>query len=188
MQKKAKNASILIWSIFLSIIVSISFISISSKISKNLQKNNSSNINTTNEVLKNKIINKDFESIVLENWDKLIFESAKHIKKSLKENQNYKIIFKQATNIDLYILNWWPISYKYFDSDSNLSLSWIIKNYKNIDLNSITWSLILNNLWWITNFFMSWSQDFIAQEKKYTIIKKIWNKDFIKTSWEIKLY
>ena len=187
MQKKTKNASILIWSIFLSVIVSISFISISSKISKNLQKNNAYVDNVTNETLKNKIINNDFESIVLENWDKLIFESDKYIKKSLKESQTYNIIFEQATNIDLYVLNWWPLSYKYFDSDNNLSLTWIVKNYKNINLNSTTWSLILNNLWWITDFYMSWSQDFVAQEKKYMIINKIWNKEFIKTSWEIKL-
>ena len=188
MQKKTKNASILIWSIFLSIIVSISFISISSKISKNLQKNNNSNENITNEVLKDKIINKDFESIALDNWDKLIFESNKDIKKSLKENQSYKIFFEQATNIDLYILNWWPIYYKYFDDIGNLSSTWIVKSYKNIDLSYVSWSLIINNLWWITDFYMSWSQDFIAQEKSYLIIKKIWNKEFIKTNWEIKLY
>jgi hypothetical protein len=38
-QKNNEKASILIWSIFLSLIISISFLSISTKITKNLKNN-----------------------------------------------------------------------------------------------------------------------------------------------------
>jgi putative exporter of polyketide antibiotics len=39
MQKTGKNASILIWAIFLSIIISLGFISISTQINKTLKNN-----------------------------------------------------------------------------------------------------------------------------------------------------
>lgn len=43
MQKINKKASILIWAIFLSLIISLSFLSISTKITKNLKENSTNN-------------------------------------------------------------------------------------------------------------------------------------------------
>jgi hypothetical protein len=44
-QKKNKKASILIWAIFLSLMISLSFISISTKITESLKNNNTNNKN-----------------------------------------------------------------------------------------------------------------------------------------------
>jgi predicted PurR-regulated permease PerM len=65
-QKKDRKASILIWSIFLSLIISISFLSISTQITKNLKnannlKNNLETENNINNLLKN--TNNDTEEI-----------------------------------------------------------------------------------------------------------------------------
>jgi hypothetical protein len=53
MQKTNKKASILIWAIFLSLIISVTFISISTKINKNLKNNSEiiNNIKINNEVI-----------------------------------------------------------------------------------------------------------------------------------------
>jgi hypothetical protein len=58
MQKTKSNASILIWAIFLSLIISITFISISTKINKSLKNNyNFTDEIKVNNQIKN-IINK----------------------------------------------------------------------------------------------------------------------------------
>jgi hypothetical protein len=52
MQKTNIKASILIWAIFLSLIISVTFISVSTKINKNLRENYSltDKINLENEI------------------------------------------------------------------------------------------------------------------------------------------
>jgi len=61
-QKNSKKASILIWAIFLSLIISLSFLSISTKITKNLKENSKNNINIIEQnkienILKNSDLN-----------------------------------------------------------------------------------------------------------------------------------
>jgi hypothetical protein len=53
MQKNNISASILIWSIFLSLIISISFFSIATKISKNLKENNTNKTIQQNILIEN---------------------------------------------------------------------------------------------------------------------------------------
>ena len=132
MQKKAKNASILIWSMFLSIIISIAFIWVSTKISKNLQENNNLDTRITNEILKDKINNQNYTNTdYLDDWDKIIFEWEKNIIKNIKKDENYKVNFSQSTVVDLSIVNWWPIYYEYFDNTNALSLTWIVIDSQN---------------------------------------------------------
>ncbi|NCO31882.1 hypothetical protein GW891_03690 [bacterium] len=79
MQKIDKKASILIWSIFLSLTMSIAFISISSQINSNLKNNNSLNKkidikNNINNALIDAIENNNFENKEISNNEILIFE------------------------------------------------------------------------------------------------------------------
>jgi hypothetical protein len=72
MQKNPRKASILIWAIFLSLIISVSFIEISTKINKNL-KNNKNIINNiqldleTENLINNITITKNFTDQKLSN-------------------------------------------------------------------------------------------------------------------------
>lgn len=182
-QKKAKKASILIWSIFLSMIISISFITISSKINKNLIRDSSLDSNVYN-IIKEKIVDNNFSEEETKSWDKIVFENDSYIERTLKKMEKYIIIFPKETQVNIEIINGWPIYYSN-SGEINIVWTWIIDT--NLNFLVETWSLEINNLWWLTSFSVNWNKDFIAQDKKYEVIKKIWNKDFIKTSWEIKL-
>jgi len=46
--------------------------------------------------------------------------------------------------------------------------------------------LYIKNLWWYTKYNITSMNDFITKTKKYKIMKKIWNKEVIKSSGEIK--
>ncbi|MDP2396646.1 MAG: hypothetical protein Q8S84_04375 [bacterium] len=72
MQKNSTKASILIWAIFISLIISVSFIQISTKINKNLKNNEKiiNSLNSYNEIDNNineAIINNSYQNKVLEN-------------------------------------------------------------------------------------------------------------------------
>ena len=76
MQKSSLKWSILIWSVFLSLIISISFVSISTKINKNI-KNNSINIELNENIrdIKNIINSWSFISQDLNNNESINFTS-----------------------------------------------------------------------------------------------------------------
>ncbi|MDR1945347.1 MAG: hypothetical protein LBQ59_04750 [Candidatus Peribacteria bacterium] len=83
MQKLEKRASVLLWSIFLSMVVLIAFISINYQVSKNLKENIQINkfANLNNE--KNFKINEalgsgKFENINLSNNEIIVFENGNY--------------------------------------------------------------------------------------------------------------
>jgi len=178
-QKINSKASILIWAIFLSLIVSVSFISISTKITKNLK--NSFNINSNLEK-QNKINNilKKSENNTETIWNTTIYIENKTLKKSLKKGEIYTIKFPVSSNITLKLTNSWIIKYK-FNSDI-----WIFNNTNSeINLNW-SWDLILENFAWYSSFELTSDNKFDIIEKKYKIIEKTWNKEVIKSFWKIK--
>lgn len=168
MQKSNINGSILIWSIFLSLIMSIGFISISTKIHKNIQNNIEfqnnikKNISSTWTVLFNN------ESIVEENKNSIIF--------GMKKSENKIISFSWSSQdfITLWILNWWPVELKYNNNstliDEQYSFSW---NVSNIDIN-------IENLSWYSLLEITSSAEIIKDNNGIIIWKKIWNKNLIK--------
>jgi hypothetical protein len=193
MQKTAKNASILIWSIFLSIIISLWFISISTQINKTLKNNQNiqQEINKSNQ-LKNILNSSNPSSQQLDDWTYLnIFESNSYLG-SLEANETKTFSFS-GTNLDLVeiiVKNWWPIKYTYDIWSTNqeydilktlsISFSW---NLDNINTHSI---LTIENLWWYTLFQVNSDKNFIAPERFYEIWKKIWNKNVLIKSSQIK--
>jgi hypothetical protein len=186
MQKKTRKASILIWSIFLSLIISITFISISTKINKNIRNNDDlkNQINTSNEI-KN-IINSGSISWInvnqtLENWEELVFESLSPLQSSLKKGQIKYIQFPISSNITITLSHSWGL---FYSTTWNITSSWVINNLGNI--NAFSWVLELSNLWWYMEFDLQADQGFLPQYSKYKIIKKIGNKEVIKQQWEIK--
>jgi hypothetical protein len=88
MQKNRNIASILLWSIFISMILSILFLSVTTKITKNLKNNNDLIYKLeTNEIIKNQINDKIFKTKKLEENEYLVFESINPLRRTIKNNQ-----------------------------------------------------------------------------------------------------
>jgi len=190
MQKTNIKWSILIWATFLSLIITLTFVSISTNINKNI-KNNSDLINEfkLENQIKNLInswsLDKHFTSQFLINWDKIIFEpSNKHIE-SIKDKWIYEWKINIDSNISIKILEWSPVFYKQWTS------SWIVTLWNpNTFTNDWTWSFFIENLWWYSNIQITSDslENYLSKYRKYTIYKKIWNKEIIKTTWKIKIF
>lgn len=182
MQKTSNKWSILIWAIFLSLIISVTFISISTKINKNL-KNYSSFADQVNEQseIKNIINSWNLTNKYLESWDKIIFSSANITSFWLKKWETKTSIIWVNSNITIQIKDGWPIKYK------NWYNSWIILNAKLINVDSNN-NLELTNLWWYSKIIMQSDSDqnTLNSQEFYKVIKQIWNKEVIKTKWIIK--
>ncbi len=184
MQKISKKASILIWAIFLSLIISISFLSISTKITKNLKNNSSNDTNILNQNEINNIL-KTSENNIEKRWNTTIYIENKLIEKSLKNNQKYIINFPTDSKIDLNLTSSWVIFYNFI---STISSSWILNNNNSKLENYDTWIWILEltNLSWYVSFKLTSDNKFEISEKRYKIVENIWNKNIVKSVGIIK--
>ncbi len=188
MQKIDKKASILIWSIFLSLTMSIAFISISSQINSNLKNNNSLNKkidikNNINNALIDAIENNNFENKEISNNEILIFEKNNFLNIWLKNNEEIRLRFANNINMTIVINSWSPVSYL---NTSYSNINWISSS--STTFSTWTWEIIIKNLWLYSNVNIFSEDNFEKQYKKYKIIQKIWNKNIIKQSSEIKLF
>lgn len=193
MQKTTKNASILIWAIFLSIIISLWFISISTQINKTLRNN---------QDIQHEILNKNELKNIL-NWSNpisqelsdgsyLSISDTKSYFWSLQNNESKTFTFSWTSLdfIEINIKNDSSIRYTYDVWSSNQeynilysgskSFSW---NLNNFDNNS---TLIIENLGWYSLFEIKSDWDFTAPEKYYEVWKKIWNKNVLIETGQIK--
>jgi hypothetical protein len=123
MQKTTKKASILIWSLFLSLIVSMTFISISTKINKNIKNNANirNNLEILSEIRKqtlNGSFNNNYSTISLNNDEEIIFESHTNITKTLKKNESFILKFPTISNITITLTNSGALKYKTTGSQS----------------------------------------------------------------------
>lgn len=194
MQKTNKRASILIWSIFLSLIVSLSFVFVSTKINQNIL----SNINLEDFFLKDNIIN-DFvnNDLVWSIWDNEIIK--KELNSFTLDNQkSLNLLF--SWNIDftwsIYLMEWWPlyyeiISYSWADESkvSSLSSTWILTDYTT---KIFTWylsnsydkaTLTLENLGGLATFRVNSIKvyEWDSNINKFKLIKNIWWKEVEKS-------
>jgi len=198
-QKTNKKASILIWAFFLSLIIAISFISISSKINKNIKNNISLESELkTNSMIKQKLNSKDFSAETI--WDKkIVFDDYNYIDLALEKEKNTTINFSwtNSGSLEISIKNWWPIFYEFLsfswsnNSIKEITSSWIINNNKSftwwLSEKYDKWKLEIKNLWWFTNFSLRSSINLWLKYKNYKIIQKIWNKKVIEKKWKIKI-
>lgn len=175
-QKTSKNASILIWSIFLSLMISIAFLNINTKITKNLKENSQNNKNITQQNnIKSTMQDMNWSRTIV--WINSIYIENTILNKSLKKDEEYEIIFNINSFVNIKMLNAWVMQY---DLNWTINDKWVInKDISNFE----TWSWILKliNLSWITSFELVSDNKFEIPEKKYKILERIWNKDVIKT-------
>ncbi len=188
MQKIAKDASILIWSIFLSLIMSVSFISVSTTITKNLKENEqikkNVKISTQKENILNTAINtKIFENKELSSTQSLIFEENNNVEVWLKQWEEYLIETNKNQNFTIQILDWSSIEY---ENLSNNSIKWLINNVATFD--SWIGKIKLKNLWWYARIKISSEWKFLTEYKNYKIIELIWNRKIVKEIWRLKIF
>lgn len=190
MQENNKKASILLWAVMLSLIVAITFISISSKINKNIksswqfsQFNNE--INNTNLLIQNWI------SQNIDSRKTIVFENNKERIFSLKkwEIKNLSFSWTNPYDINIWIINWWALNYNYI-FDWIVTSSGIINSSENfsdqIDNTTKTGSLNFENFWWYTSFLIKSENEFEESNKKYKIVTKIGNNFLNETKWTLK--
>ncbi len=168
MQKTNTNASILIWSIFLSLIISIGFISISTKIHKSVQEN----INFQDTIKNNLSWS---SSYLLEN-ETIILENQNISTLSLKKNQNTTVWFSWSSQefINIDILNGGPVEMIYENTSKiitgSYAFSWNVSNIE-IDINNLSGYTLLN---------ISSNAEILKNNPKSITWKEIWNKKIIK--------
>jgi len=190
MQKNTLKGSILIWATFLSLIITVTFVSISTNINKNL-KNNSNltkyfkNENQLKNIINSWSINNIFTNQYLDNWDKIIFEPSNRYITTLNNSDKHFWQINVDSNISIKVLTWSAVYY------SQATSSWIIQFWlPNTFTNDWTWSFVIENLGWFSKIQITTNvfQNYLSQYRKYTIYKKIWNKEKTKSTWKIKLF
>ena len=201
MQKFNKKASILIYAIFLSLIISIMFIAISNKINLNLKQNKNISQNfDINDKIENSIkkIEKDLQELVKipKIWEKEIKKILENIEKNSQIDEKINIEIKKnfdfsAENSTIIILPETRLSTqkgaelkyrengvsqeKIFDFENPIESE---KNLKKINFKN-TWSYSKINI--ISNKFV------IKKNMTYYVYENIWNSNVVKTSWTFKI-
>ncbi|QFR38973.1 hypothetical protein A9Q91_01935 [Candidatus Gracilibacteria bacterium 28_42_T64] len=183
MQDTHQKASILIWSIFLSLIISIIFINTSSKIGKTIRNNSLISESITSHYQVQKILNeKNYINTQLDNGENIIFEDNNKYTGVLKVKETSETQFPSINNtIDISILDGGPIFYSF----SNNSASGVVNKSISIIV-SQTGSLYLRNLGGHLKYNISSDTDFLTKRKGYKVTKKIGHKEVIKSSTTIK--
>lgn len=201
MQKFNKKASILIYAIFLSLIISIMFIAISNKINLNLKQNKNISQNfDINDKIENSIkkIEKDLQELakIPKIWEKDIKKILENIEKNSQIDEKINIEIKKnfdfsAENSTIIILPETRLSTqkgaelkyrengvsqeKIFDFENPIESE---ENFKKINFKN-TWSYSKINI--ISNKFV------IKKNMTYYVYENIWNSNVVKTSWTFKI-
>lgn len=201
MQKFNKKASILIYAIFLSLIISIMFIAISNKINLNLKQNKNISQNfDINDKIENSLkkIEKDLQQLakIPKIWEEKIKKILENIEKNSKIDENINIEIKKnfdfsAENSTIIILPETRLStqkgieLKYIESGFSQEEIFNFenpieseKNFKKINFKN-TWSYSKINI--ISNKFV------IKKNITYYVYENIWNSNVVKTSWTFKI-
>lgn len=184
MQKKANKWSVLIWSIFLVLFMSFSFLVSSRQVSDNIRKiwlfkdiiSNDLVIPTdlfkTNFywLIKNKeSIELRFSNTITSTW-RLFLESGWPLQ--------YKTLVVNPTNWNshLWSTNWILNKWNYVDFE--LNLNWWFSN----------WILYLRNLWWLSKVIVQSNSNFLASQSFLENRDLIWNKEVPNNKIFIKNY
>lgn len=191
MQKLNKKASILLWSIFLSMTIIIAFTSINFQLKQSLSENSSlmTKIEENNNKflrIHNAIKSNNFSDIELNKIDKLIFEWDNIINQALKKNEKLelKIAYDKeqsdkTSNLTIKINNWWPILYK------NTKIEGIIT--KELTFNTKEEQISIENLWWYSDITITSEKKFENKIKKYKIVSNYWTRVSLKEAWKITI-
>ncbi|MCD5380760.1 hypothetical protein LR004_02435 [Candidatus Gracilibacteria bacterium] len=183
MQHLNKNASILIWAVMLSLIVTISFISISTKINKNIKSSGKIyEDHSQNNNIKSALFNKNNTQIS----DKkvIVFEDSNTRIISLKHGEKRALSFSgiENFNIDLGIIEGGGVLYKYTGTNTYSGVLDYSHSFSGtLDGTNNTGSLVLENIGGYSEILIKSENSFVTPEKRYKIVQTIGNNNFIKS-------
>jgi hypothetical protein len=190
MQQLNKNASILIWSVMLSLIIAISFISISWKIHKNiLSKNKNIQYFEQQSIIDWSLISQSTTQI--SQGQNIIFDSPTQKILPLTKNESYTMSFSGDTPfaMSLWIIEWWAVFYSY-RFNGITTHSWVLNYTKDttlpLDISTKTGTLTFTNLWGYSQVYINSEINFESPQKNYKIVQTIWNNTFIKSRRTLK--
>lgn len=172
MQKTSLKASILIWSIFLSLIISVAFIWISTQIHKKFKSNNEIRINKTEQkAIDKKLSEKDYTSETLNPDQNIIFEQSGYY--NLQKSETITFSFTGSTLIQIT-----PLENSILSLDNWGIKTLISSTYSQSNLNGnikITW------LSGHSRFQLLSNSNYKQESYNYKIVETIWNKEVIQS-------
>ena len=198
MQENNKNASILILSIILSLILWVIFISLSNKISLNLRQN-SNFIEKISKEIKNQNPNQKNITKSLEEIDNLkdisdeikIVLDLKIENFALTKNSDF-IEFYAFPESNLKIKNFWEdiqISSKNMTNDSSKidEKNEVALESAIVTTNDYFKKINIKNIWWYSKIDIISSNYFIPQKKYFQIVEKFGKKEILKKDWFLNI-
>lgn len=184
--KRNSDGSILIWSIFLVIYISFSFLYISNWISKNLDKNKQKISGLqSNSIVDN--FNFDSKTLILlnnERWENKFFGN---FESNLKKDQIMIFSFLPWNTGSIIIEKGWPIFYKVYTGSTIYSSWFIMDQTYDIPFHSNSY-LSIENLWGLSKISLEFDSNiWIDYPYNYLNIKKnIWWTELMQEVVEIK--
>jgi len=180
-----KTGSILIWSIFLVIFVTFSFLYISTGISKQIDANKIKIQDMNNTILIDNISTNNAESISLENNEKYIFQFYNSFQWTLKKDETLEFIFSQTNTGSIEIKNGGPLYYKVWNTSGIFSQGLIVDSLMGVTLSGNlleSKTLSLYNLWGFTeiNIEFHTASGITFPYNYYKRIKNIGGIDIVK--------
>lgn len=176
MQKSPKNASIFIWAIFLSMMISIFFIWISSQIRSLLEEQSNKTADFySNQSLQYTINNNNFDDSQIDEKTSITYDNSWFF--HLQKNEKLNIFFPNTSTINITTQSWSTLLYS-----SGSTVIPIANNYSD----TVSWNISLTNISGYNIISINSNQKFIPETLYYEVHEKIWNKQIIQTLWEIK--
>ena len=205
MQENNKNASILILSIILSLILWVIFISLSNKISLNLRQNSNfiEKISNEEKIEKNlKLIENELKNILKEIKNQN--PNQKNISDEIKIVLDLKIenfaLTKNSDFIEFYAFPESNLKIKNFWEDTQISSKNMTNDSSKIDeknevalesaivtTNDYFKKINIKNIWWYSKIDIISSNYFIPQKKYFQIVEKFGKKEILKKDWFLNI-
>lgn len=185
-----KSGSILIWSIFLVIFVTFSFLYISTGISKQLDKNKLNIQEINNDTIIDNISSDNLQMKALSSNESYTFDYFNSFHGTLKKEETIEFKFSQANTGSIEIKNGWPIYYQVLNSTSTIISEWVLTgtlldltlpgtqiNIKTLSLENL-WGLAEVNIDFDTASWISFPYNYYKRVKNIgwiEIVKEIWS-------------
>ena len=187
-----KTGSILIWSIFLVIFVTFSFLYISSWISKQLDKNKLNIQEINNDTIIDNISSDNLQTQALSSNESYTFDYFNSFHGTLKRDETIDFKFSKANTGSIEIKNGGPVHYQLLNNTSTLLSEWILTGTL-LDL-SLTGSAIniktlsLENLWGLAEITIEFdtASGISFPYNYYKRVKNIGGIEIVKEIWSVK--
>lgn len=194
--QKSNKWSILIWSIFLSLIISLSFIFVSTKVNQSIRLNSALEQFFDRD---NKVINLINSGSLWDIWNNEFLVSTQNLY-TIKKQEKITLTFSWITVFTgtIKLESWWPIfyeiiSYSWANSTFEYStvFSWVISS---INLLAFTWflsnsynraNLSFVNVGGLSSFIINSDKVYTWAWKRYKILKNIGWKNIEESVFEV---